>query len=128
MLMKPCIECGELSEGARCPEHTQVKFVAPTTARGYGSAWQKLSVRARRLQPFCSDCGATDDLTADHSPEAWERHAAGLPIRLVDVDVVCRSCNSKRGRARPWGEGVAQQNIDRRARQSFPLTPRGVSR
>lgn len=128
MLMKPCIECGELSDAARCPEHTPVKFVAPTTARGYGSAWQKLSVRARRLQPFCSDCGATDDLTADHSPEAWERHAAGLPIRLADVDVVCRSCNSKRGRARPWGEGVTARTQDRRVRQNFALIPRGVSR
>lgn len=127
MLMKPCITCGELSDAARCPEHTEAKFVAPTTARGYGAAWQKLSVRARRLQPFCSDCGATDDLTADHSPEAWERVAAGLPVRLADVDVVCRGCNSRRGRARPWGEGVNRPDVDRRARQSFPLIPGGVS-
>ncbi len=127
-MLKPCIECGELSDAARCPEHATVKFVAPTTARGYGSAWQKLSARARRLQPFCSDCGATDDLTADHSPEAWERVAAGLPVRLADVDVVCRGCNSRRGRARPWGEGVPAGEYDRRARQSLRLTPRGVSR
>lgn len=128
MLMKPCIECGELSEAARCPEHTEAKFVASSTQRGYGTAWRKLSERARRLQPFCSDCGSTADLTADHSPEAWERVAAGLSIRLSDVDVVCRGCNSRRGRARPRGDGVAAGASDRRARQSFPLTPRGVSR
>ena len=96
-----------------------MKFVAPTTARGYGSAWQRLSARARRLQPFCSDCGATDDLTADHSPEAWERVAAGLPVRLADVDVVCRGCNSRRGRARPWGDGVPAGAYDPWARQSL---------
>lgn len=69
--------------------------------RGYGSRWDRLSRRARQLQPFCSDCLATDDLTTDHSETAWKRHEAGLSIRLRDVDVVCRSCNGKRGRARP---------------------------
>lgn len=68
--------------------------------RGYDAAWDRLSKRARRRQPFCSDCGREDHLTTDHSPEAWERRAAGLPIRLEDVDVVCVWCNSERGPAR----------------------------
>lgn len=67
---------------------------------GYDYRWRKLSRRARRMQPFCSDCGSVHDLTADHSPEAWARHDAGLPIRLQDIDVVCRRCNSARGPAR----------------------------
>src|SRR5690625_4902711 len=67
------------------------------------SATQQLGIdsqRARRLQPFCSDCGREDQLTADHSPAAWQRQAEGKPIRLEDIDVVCRRCNAERGPAR----------------------------
>ena len=38
-------------------------------------------------------------LQADHLPSAWERKAAGKPLRLADVDVVCGACNRKRGSA-----------------------------
>lgn len=79
--------------------------------RGYNYAWEKLSKRARRLQPFCSDCNATDDLQADHTPEAWERHEAGLPIRLQDIDVVCGPCNRERGAAR--GERMTRHKARR---------------
>ena len=121
-LLKPCLTCGELSEQTRCPEHTVYSVQPSSTARGYDAAWNRLSKRARRMQPFCSDCGATDDLTTDHSPEAWRRRDAGLVVRLADVDVVCRSCNSKRGRARPTPGGVESWGIDRRARQSLRLS------
>ena len=50
---------GQPTAGTRCPEH-----------RGYDRRWRVLSERARKLQPWCSDCGATEDLQADHSPEA----------------------------------------------------------
>ena len=108
-----CSTCGTpyergASKRGRCPS-----CLPPDTrpgkvnrlASGYDAAWTRLSSRARRLQPFCSDCGRLDDLTADHTPEAWQRKAAGLPIRLRDVDVVCRSCNTARGAAR--GEKVS---------------------
>lgn len=52
------------------------------------------------MQQFCLDCGATEDLQADHSPEAWKRWEQGLSIRLKDIDVVCGPCNRKRGQAR----------------------------
>lgn len=52
------------------------------------------------MQPWCLDCGATEDLQADHSPEAWSRWERGLPIRLKDIDVTCAECNRKRGQAR----------------------------
>lgn len=90
MTPRPCLDCGAPSASTRCPEH-----------RGYDSAWERLSKKARKLQPFCSDCGATENLQADHSPEAWARRAAGKPIRLKDVDVVCGPCNTARGQARP---------------------------
>lgn len=103
-LLKPCVDCGELSQSRRCPEHTPSPpdhhAGRSSAARGYDYRWQKLSERARKLQPFCLDCGTTEDLTTDHTPEAWKRKAAGKVVRLQDVAVVCRSCNSKRGAAR----------------------------
>lgn len=79
-------------------------------ARGYDNHWARLSKRARELQPFCSDCGRTDDLTADHSERAWQRRAAGKSVRLKDIDVVCRGCNSDRGAAR--GSGATDKYRD----------------
>ena len=113
MTWRACVECGEPSPESRCPAHRLAEPVKrATTARGYDGAWKKLSERARRLQPFCSDCGTTEDLTVDHLPIAWERKAAGKPIRLQDVDVVCRSDNAKRGMARPTGDGVRGVRVD----------------
>lgn len=97
-----CLECSP----ARPPEkrttrrRERERERGSATARGYGRHWQALSDQARYLQPWCSDCGTDRDLTGDHSPEAWKRHAAGKPVRLEDIDVVCRTCNGKRGDAR----------------------------
>jgi 5-methylcytosine-specific restriction protein A len=102
--MQPCVTCGEVSDGPRCEEHR------PTTTdlrglsyrqRGYDSRWDRLSRRARAIQPFCSDCGTTERLTADHTPEAWRRKAEGLEIRLQEIDVLCNDCNVRRGSSRP---------------------------
>lgn len=112
MTARPCITCGEPTPtGSHCPEHQPHRtHTRSASARGYDAAWQRLSKRARRAQPFCTDCGATTDLTADHSPEAWQRHAAGLPLRLTDVSTVCRSCNGKRGKARPDNDTPKKEN------------------
>lgn len=104
MTMRPCLDCGEPSAGPRCPEHTtrphRVDRKPHAAARGYDHQWTLLSRRARRMQPWCTDCGGAEDLQGDHLPSAWERKAAGLPIRLQDVDVVCGHCNRARGAAR----------------------------
>lgn len=103
-LMKPCIVCGEISDRTYCEDHRpKDSRPRPYRSAGYDSRWERLSLRARKLQPWCSNCGSTDDLTCDHSEEAWKRKEAGLPIRIVDVDVLCRSCNSKKGAARTRG-------------------------
>lgn len=106
----PCLSCGVPTQGTRCEscskkhrsmrsrgKHGQKKS---TKSRGYTGSWRRLSERARSLQPFCSDCGATEDLQADHSPEAWRRYEKGLPLRISDIDVVCGPCNRNRGAAR----------------------------
>lgn len=98
MTMRPCVVCGEPSESSRCSEHLIRK--PDSRAKGYDAAWTRLSKRARRLQPFCADCGAVEDLQADHSPEAWARKKDGKQIRLEDIAVVCGPCNRARGAAR----------------------------
>lgn len=106
-----CADCGRAydrdQKGSRCPDCTPARDDRAKNMRrgnrhqqGYDNTWQRLSKRARAAQPWCSDCGAEDDLTTDHSTEAWQRRDAGLVIRLQDVDVVCRRCNGERGAAR----------------------------
>ena len=108
-MLIPCLSCGELSPATRCPGCTRefnretAKRYPPrgSRSRGYDHAWDKLSRTARRLQPFCSKCGARDDLQCDHTPRAWARKERGLAIRLKDVDVLCGPCNRAAGSARP---------------------------
>lgn len=129
----PCLTCGELSTGSRCPDCTRArerglirewsekKDQPSATARGYDHNWAKLSARARRLQPFCTACGDTEDLQTDHTPQAWERREKGLPIRLQDVTVLCGPCNRRAGAAR--GESVTRSRrasaAHRRRRQGY---------
>lgn len=103
MTLRPCLTCGTPSDDSRCPEHrAERERTVKGTARerGYSSSWDRLSRRARKLQPFCEVCGAPDDLQADHTPEAWARVAAGKSIRLRDVRVLCGFHNREAGAAR----------------------------
>ena len=131
MTLRPCLDCGEIAEGGpRCEAHT-VDHKPPAAARGYDAAWARLSKRARRTQPFCSDCGATEDLQCDHTPEAWERKAKGLPIRVTDIAVVCGPCNRRRGAARgpgvTRGEAPEARPTDPRGRQNLHYTSHGIA-
>lgn len=100
-ILQPCLDCGEPSDAIRCMAHRPAHAAKdPSKTRGYDQTWRRLSERARQLQPFCLDCGATDDLQADHTPQAWRRRAAGKPIRLQDINVLCGPCNRRRGSAR----------------------------
>jgi hypothetical protein len=95
-----CPRCQPNRERSTAAERRRELDRPSREQRGYDWTWRKLSRRARRLQPFCTDCGTADDLTTDHTTEAWQRHARGQVIRLTDVDVVCRRCNTDRGAAR----------------------------
>ncbi len=108
MTLRPCLTCGQPTGRPRCAEHTPTRDRATAEARGYDTAWRNLSRRARRLSPLCEDCGATENLSVDHLPSAWQRKAAGKVIRLADVAVVCRACNNRRGSSRPTGEDLHQ--------------------
>jgi 5-methylcytosine-specific restriction protein A len=130
MTLRPCLDCGEPSTGPRCNEHA-IDTKPPAADRGYDWQWTKLSRRARRLQPFCLFCGATEDLQTDHTPEAWARKAAGKPIRLQDVRVLCgrhnRDAGAARGHSATRGDGLDETQPDSDGRPSFSYTPGGAA-
>lgn len=115
-ISRPCLGCGVLvrdpspNAGARCPACQKARtkqgpgprtHALSSARRGYGYRWQQLSKQARRTHPFCMDCGRHEDLTADHL--RWPA------CTLADVEVVCRSCNSKRGALRSNGKPTASR-------------------
>lgn len=116
----PCLGCDELTTNpSRCDDcqqawnrlqaRAQESRTRPSRGRGYNWQWDKLSSRARALQPFCSHCGTTHDLQADHTPEAWRRRAAGLRVRLQDIQVLCGRCNRMAGDARPGSQRAERE-------------------
>lgn len=132
MTLTCCVDCGEPCEGPRCtdcrPATDRTYARAPktsSTSRGYDSAWRRLSERARRLQPWCSDCGSVEDLTGEHTAEAWQRKADGLPIRLQDVDVLCRACNGARGA--PGDEGFGDRRTTPAVQAKFGSHSRSLT-
>lgn len=77
--MKTCIDCGTvIGSGPRCDpcrreqeRHDRRGRVERKRPRkiGYDAAWDRLSREARRMQPFCSDCGSRDeDLSGESVP------------------------------------------------------------
>lgn len=112
--MRICLTCGEIAERSYCeecfPEVRKAQKPKRTTSahqQGYDSRWRRLSRKARTLQPFCSDCGATEDLQLDHTPETWDRWRERKPIRLEHTGgVVCGPCNRARGAARTTTGGT----------------------
>ncbi|WP_084223689.1 HNH endonuclease [Mycolicibacterium holsaticum] len=97
MTLKPCLVCGEPSSKPRCDEH-RPKDTRQRRGPGqaaYDPVWRRLSLRARRLQPWCLDCGATEDLTSDHIiPKSL---APELVHARENIAVRCCACNSRRG-------------------------------
>lgn len=83
-MKRACLDCGRITTRTRCLDCTRAhdRTRRPSKeARGYGREWQAYSKKRRIEQPWCSDCGATTDLTTDHG---------------VMGDVVCRACNARR--------------------------------
>jgi 5-methylcytosine-specific restriction enzyme A len=103
MLKRPCLDCGRLTTGSRCPDHTRAHQRTRDLARRddpmrqlrRSSAWRRLSEQARAQQPWCSVPGCHDlDLTADHiiSPLL-----GGGPLDPNNVQVLCRTHQNRKG-------------------------------
>ena len=123
MTLQPCVDCGELSERNRCQTHRPAHAPkAPGKQRGYDWPWIQLSRRARRIQPFCSMCGSTEDLTTDHSEEAaqrsWTSHPpGGRRCPLPHPQLLEGSRQTHRGEG---GRGPSQPSRQGKVWDSYP--------
>ena len=97
MAPRPCLDCGTLiPSGSRCEDCRLVKVrarerVRPSRhERGYGNEWARVSKQVRQVQPWCSACGTTSDLTVDHV----------TPGDASRLRVLCRRCHARFGARR----------------------------
>ena len=92
----PCLYCGVVSRGSTCRQCTAViqsrDINRKIRNKQYDYKWQKLSRYARTIQPYCSRCGSSRDLTADHILSL----ADGGQNILENIMILCRSCNSSK--------------------------------
>ncbi len=96
-----CRDCTRTYERERSRYRRAVR--GTTTQRGYGSDHQALAKLAIARQPWCTDCGSTDDLTADHIIPT----SKGGRNVLSNYATRCRGCNHGKGnpgRGKPWLE------------------------
>ena len=102
-----CLEPGcskVVSTGSRCPVHQHVVDVArdrrrgTRSERGYDSRWARLATEAIAEHPWCVRCGTqgstANPLTADHDVPL----ARGGVSERANVVVLCRRCNSRKGK------------------------------
>lgn len=81
--------CHQRTERSRCAACQRALDRAKNNNAGYRRtyAWQKLSKATRAATPYCTRCGSTVDLTADH---VTPRSLSGGVVTL------CRRCNSEK--------------------------------
>jgi 5-methylcytosine-specific restriction endonuclease McrA len=60
--------------------------------RNYDGRHRRVRKQAIAAQPYCTDCGATEDLCADHITP----YSEGGSHVLSNYEVRCRSCNTRR--------------------------------
>ena len=85
-----CSRCQRIRPCA-CTDREAIRRRHRNHILGRGNAhWQRLSRWARDLQPWCSRCGSSHDLTVDLVGGGDHRVA-----RLEDVRVLCRSCHGR---------------------------------
>lgn len=97
MTARPCARCGDIiPTGTYCSDCRPKPTPRPRGhIHGNPTKWKALSAKARRLQPWCSKCDATTDLTTDHViPYSV---APALAYCRENTRILCRSCNSTRG-------------------------------
>ncbi|WP_225075316.1 HNH endonuclease [Streptomyces sp. CoT10] len=92
-----CSACKRLRPlGTSCPcrkRRYAPKASNPRAKGKYDWAWRKARAAAIAQQPWCSVCGSVDDLTGDHRLPL----SMGGSNDVSNIDVKCRSCNSRRG-------------------------------
>jgi 5-methylcytosine-specific restriction endonuclease McrA len=82
--------CGRAYEAEKSRRRRAAK--GTTSQRGYGSDHQRLAKLAIARHPYCTDCGTTEDLCADHIVPT----SKGGRNVLENYAVRCRGCNNAR--------------------------------
>ncbi|WP_448221201.1 HNH endonuclease [Gordonia iterans] len=118
--MKPCLICGEPSPGSRCADHQIRKPAGRHAVHLNRTRWKKLSRKLRSMQPWCSACGATNDLTVDHKIPLVER--PDLAYDVNNLDVLCRSCNGAKDAHLGGHPKTAGQPPEGKARRRMNVT------
>ena len=84
------VECGKRYEREKSRRRRARK--GTTSQRGYDTTHQELREIAIAQHPYCTDCGTTVDLCADH----FVPTSRGGRNVLSNYEVRCRGCNNKR--------------------------------
>jgi 5-methylcytosine-specific restriction endonuclease McrA len=81
MALKPCLDCGRLSESSRCPACVRAR--GGLSEAGSTRRWRKLRAAViDQAGARCADCGRTRNLDVHHEPDG----------RLT---VLCRPCRRR---------------------------------
>lgn len=106
--LKPCLDCGQLTSGTRCPDHTrQVDRAKTATARARRPYTNQEKLRRARAVTdwraqhgdVCPGYGVSahpsSDLAADHVHPVGAGGSEEGPL-----SVLCRSCNGRKAAGR----------------------------
>jgi 5-methylcytosine-specific restriction protein A len=103
---RPCLDCGQLSDATRCPEHRRAKG-REKRRPGYTNAERErralvVAQWRRDRGDYCPGYNVpphlTPDLTADHITPVAAGGAEGGPLT-----VLCRACNARKRDGRGGG-------------------------
>lgn len=96
MTLRPCLDCGIPTDGARCPAHARVKEQArkaPRLAADNDPTYRAYRAWVRRVRPPCHLCGLSGADSVDHIVAL----AAGGPNVLSNFQPAHRACNARKG-------------------------------
>ena len=95
-MRKPCLVCGAVSEGSRCPTHA----LRDTRKReGYGYAWAVRSKEFRKLYPFCAICNRGGNGIELHVDHIVPRSLGGSDD-YSNLRTLCGECHRRYGKTR----------------------------
>lgn len=126
--LKPCLDCGDLSDQSRCPTHrtSQEQVRGSAAARGYDAGWRRLVKEAVRLhlQKYGAVCpgygvpphtATKASLTGDHKIPL----SLGGKNEASNIQVLCRPCNSRKGGRNRDGSDSTSKPAETPVKRSF---------
>ena len=97
MAVKPCLDCGTLSSGSRCPACARARTRARNQTNPYRTGkWRTLARKVVARAGHCATCGSTHRLTAHHDIP----RTAGGADHASNLIVLCAPCHSRLEAAR----------------------------